>query len=97
MATATMCPTCGTPLSIPHSKGAAVLLAIFLSFWTWVYTYKRDAAKFWWGLVLAVVGTITAFFLIGVVILFGVWLWAIIDTATKSEYWYQQYPNRVPR
>ncbi len=97
MATATMCPTCGTPLSIPHSKGAAVLLAIFLSFWTWVYTYKRDAAKFWWGLGLAILGGITAILLIGIVILFGVWAWAVIDTASKSEYWYQQYPNRVPR
>jgi hypothetical protein len=97
MATATMCPTCGTPLSTPHSKGAAVLLAIFLSFWTWVYTYKRDAAKFWWGLGLAVLGAITTVILIGFVIIFGVWLWAVIDTGSKSETWYQQYPNRVPR
>jgi hypothetical protein len=97
MASATMCPTCGTPLSIPHSKGAAILLAVFLSFWTWVYTYKRDAAKFWIGLVVGFVGALLTVVLIGFVIIFGVWLWAVIDTATKSENWYQQYPNPVPR
>jgi hypothetical protein len=97
MITATMCPRCGTPLSIPHSKGAAILLAVFLSFWTWLYTYKRDAAKFWWGLGLGILGALTAFFLIGFFIVFGVWLWAVIDTATKSDNWYQQYPNPVPR
>jgi uncharacterized membrane protein len=92
-----MCPTCGTPLSIPHSKGAAILLAVFLTFWTWLYTYKRDAAKFWVGLGLSILGAILTIVLVGFLILFGVWLWAVTDTATKSEYWYQQYPNPVLR
>jgi riboflavin transporter FmnP len=91
--TASMCPRCGTALGSPHSKGAAVLLAVFLSFWTWVYTYKRDAAKFWVGLVLAVVGALLSVVIIGFFVILGVWVWAIIDTAVKSEVWYQQYPN----
>jgi hypothetical protein len=95
VATATMCTRCGTPLSSPHSKGAAVLLAVFLTFWTWIYTYKTDAWKFWVGLVLSFLGLITAFIFVGFLILFGVWLWAVIDTGTKSEQWYQQYPNPV--
>jgi hypothetical protein len=96
LVSATVCPTCGTPLASPRSKGAAVLLAIFLTFWTWVYTYKRDAWKFWLGLILSIVGVVTTFFLIGIVILIGVWLWAVIDAGIKPEYWYQQYPNPVP-
>ena len=28
-------------------KTAAILLAVFLGFWAWLYTYKRDAWKFW--------------------------------------------------
>ncbi len=50
---ATFCPSCGTsvePKRRGKSKTAAVLLAIFLVFWTWLYTYKRDAWKFWVGL-----------------------------------------------
>jgi hypothetical protein len=93
MASAIVCPQCGTPQSSPHSKGGAILLAVFLTFWTWVYTYKRDAWKFWTGLVLGFVGVVTAFILIGFIILFGVWIWAVVDTAIKPEAWYQHYPN----
>ncbi len=71
------------------------MLAIFLTFWTWVYTYRRDAWKFWLGLVLSIIGAVTAVFLVGFVILLGIWLWAVIDTGIKSEHWYQQYPNPV--
>jgi hypothetical protein len=92
-ATATMCTSCGTPLSSPRAKGASVLLAVFLTFWTWVYTYKQDAWKFWVGLVLSFIGVVTAAFAVGFLILFGVWLWAVIDTGIKPEQWYQQYPN----
>jgi hypothetical protein len=97
MATAIMCPACGTPLSSPHSKSTAVLLAVFLSFWTWLYTFQRDKVKFWWGLGLGIFGVITSFFIIGGFILLGVWIWAIVDSATKSEFWYQQYPNPTTR
>jgi hypothetical protein len=92
--TATTCPQCGTPLASPRSKGAAVLLAVFLSFWTWVYTYKRDTAKFWVGLTLFIIGILLSFVFVGFFILFGLWLWAIIDSAVKPESWYQHYPNR---
>jgi hypothetical protein len=92
-ATAAICVRCGTPLASPHSKGAAILLAVFLHFWAWLYTYKRDAWKFWVGLILEIIGLVTAIFLIGFVFIFGVWIWAIIDVSVKSESWYQLYPN----
>ena len=91
--TAVICPKCGTAMGSPRNKGIAILLAVFLSFWTWVYTYKKDATKFWIGLVLAVVGFISAFFLVGWFLLVGLWIWAIVDTATKPEAYYQRYPE----
>ena len=80
-------------LGSPRSKGIAVLLAVFLSFWAWLYTYKTDAAKFWVGLVVGFIGAFLTIVLVGWIVIFGVWLWAIIDVATKPEQWYQQYPN----
>ena len=70
------------------------MLAVFLSFWTWVYTYRRDNVKFWFGLIGSVIGLVTTVFLIGFPILFGIWIWSIIDTAVKPEAWYQHYPNQ---
>ncbi len=32
-----------------RTKWVAVLLAVFLGEWTWLYTYRRDAWKFWVG------------------------------------------------
>ena len=50
-----ICVKCGARLNkAPHpkSKTTAVLLAVFLGFWAWLYTYKRNTWKFWGGLVL---------------------------------------------
>ena len=53
---AEMCVKCGAKLGkteqiaktkqSPKSKTTAVLLAVFLSFWTWLYTYNRNSWKF---------------------------------------------------
>jgi hypothetical protein len=59
--TAAFCPKCGTPRAhLPNqgvnlgdgkkSKTTAVLLAVFLSYWTWLYSYKNDAIKFYLAL-----------------------------------------------
>jgi Protein of unknown function (DUF2510) len=71
--------------AMPKSKTTAVLLAVFLGFWTWLYTYKTDAWKFWLNLGLGIV-TIGIFWLAS-------WVWAIIDTSVRSDTWYQQFPN----
>ncbi len=34
----------------PKAKTIAVLLAVFLGYWTWVYTYRKNTWKFWVGL-----------------------------------------------
>lgn len=75
-------------------RTAAVLLAIFLGGWTWVYTYKRDAWKFWLTLAL----NLTIFnplWTVFVLLLpnLALYLWAIIDVAVKPRQFYDNYPN----
>ncbi len=58
---AEVCVRCGARLAAQappppgRSKLPAVLLAVFLSFWAWLYTYRRNARKFWIGLTAHVV------------------------------------------
>jgi hypothetical protein len=100
VATAVICPRCGTPVSGTSSgllgaksRKAAVLLAVFLSFWSFLYTYRTTAWKFWLGLGLAVFGFIlvptlngatnsVAGDFVGGPIALGVWIWAIVDRST---------------
>ena len=89
---AVLCPHCGVPVRrsaalgspIRKDKTVALLLAIFLAFWTWVYTYQVDAWKFWLNLVLSVV-TCGIWWL-------GAWIWAIIDVAVRPQGFYDNFP-----
>jgi hypothetical protein len=83
------------------SRVASVLLAVFLSFWTWLYTYEKDAWKFWVGLGLTILdGIIFAFpeYIESPIFFFilalGIWFWAIIDVAVKKSEWYHSYPRK---
>ena len=79
------------------SKTASVLLAVFLSFWTWLYTYRKDAWKFWTALGISIVNFILVVASLGLwglvswVFWLGVWIWAIVDVAVKSDEWYRSY------
>ena len=101
---AVYCVKCGAGLQITaassttgKSKIAAVLLAVFLGWWTWLYTYKKDAWKFWVGLgatifcVVLAIATLGIFIAVACIILLGIRVWTIVDTATKSEQWYKSY------
>jgi hypothetical protein len=99
VASAAICPRCGTAASgslLPagKSKAVAVILAVFFSFWSWLYTYKQDGHKFWTGLgitlatfVTAVVGIahqspgVAALWYLGSL---GVWIWSVVDAAVKD-------------
>jgi hypothetical protein len=70
----------------PKKKTTAVLLAVFLTIWTWAYTYKVDAWKFWLNLAL---GILT----LGVWTVFISWPWSIIDAARRPQGWYESFPN----
>ena len=91
--TASVCPRCGTMLGTPKDKTVAILLAVFLAPWNWCYTYKRDAAKFWIGLSMMILGAILLVVLIGFFLIVAVWLWAVIDAASKPDNFYRQFPN----
>jgi hypothetical protein len=64
------CLTCGAPLAYiapktsiinPKSKRVSILLALCLGLFTWLYTYQKDAKKFWLSLGLTVLGLILFF------------------------------------
>lgn len=83
------CVKCGEPtnkLTIkPKKKSTAVILAVLLSYWTWVYTYKKDAWMFW-------VSAVSVFFLWWTLLVpIAIWIWAIIDTCIKNKEWYENY------
>ena len=102
-----ICVKCGKQLTPPveqtpvavlqkpaKTRTNAILLAVFLHFWTWVYTYRRDGWKFWVGsgswvfmilILSAGVGGYAWF------IALAIWLWAIVDTALKTDDWYCNY------
>ena len=98
---AELCVHCGVRVGRPaagaKSKTAAILLAIFLGFFTWLYTYREDSAKFWIvagvSIVNFILGIATTgiWFFIGFFIGIGLWIWAIVDTASKSDEWYATY------
>ena len=80
-------------IGVSKSKTTAILLAVFLSFWTWLYTYDRDKNKFWIGLGVAVLSIVLTVVGIGALGVIGIYIWAIVDSATKSESWYRTYPR----
>ncbi|MDD5087098.1 MAG: zinc ribbon domain-containing protein [Candidatus Nanoarchaeia archaeon] len=88
---AEICPFCGVrQTNFPSSrrgksKTTAVLLAIFLAPFNWVYTYKKDVVKFWIGLIFGLL------FFWTFIVPIGIWIWAIIDTATKDTGWYEDF------
>ncbi len=111
---AEMCVKCGVKLgksaskaSKGKSKTASVLLAIFLAYWTWLYTHGKDAWKFWACLVIDSAATglmfneMSRYYLyrnnatigVTVAIQLVIWIWAIADAAHRSSQWYENYPN----
>jgi hypothetical protein len=83
---------------LPKNKTTAVLLAIFLGFITWMYTYEKDAWKFWTAFAITVGDVILSAVTLGVWLVvaiplgIGIWVWGIIDTAARSQQFYNLYP-----
>jgi hypothetical protein len=79
------------------SKTTSIVLAVFLAFFTWLYTYKKDAKKFWIGLgawILMFILSIATGMLSGLftwIVSLGIWIWAIVDTAMKKDDWYNSF------
>ncbi|TMC04193.1 MAG: hypothetical protein E6J41_25480 [Chloroflexi bacterium] len=83
---------------LPKSKTTAVLLAIFLSGISWMYTYEKDAWKFWtWFAVTAInlflsLATFGIWLFVAIPIGIGAWIWCVVDVAVKPQPFYDFYP-----
>lgn len=75
-------------------------MAVFLGGWTWLYTYRADAWKFW-TLVPAgfVINLSLNFALPGLGTVTGVLMaiWPIVDVSVKTREFYDTYWERFPR
>jgi len=60
-------------------KSISVLLAIFLSFFSWIYTFEKDKIKFWVALGLNVL------FWWCIIVPIGVWIWSILDVCLDNK------------
>ena len=92
--------TTGRSGGCAKSKATSVLLAVFLSFWTWLYTYRLDNWKFWTAFALWVFQMIVAAALTGTaswyprLLIPAIWIWAIVDVSVKNETWYSEYNRK---
>jgi hypothetical protein len=73
----------------PKNKNTAILLAVFLGGWAWLYTYRRDAAFFW---INAAIGFFTA----GLWWISVAWVWSIVHVCIRPHEYYAQFPNHHP-
>jgi len=79
-------------------KTVALLLAIFLGPWAWLYTWPRDSTKFWIGISAYVIGVpLILLFGLGILIILGIHIWAIVDVVQKSDRYYLEFPYAPDR
>ena len=98
---AELCVHCGVRVGRPaagaKSKTTAILLAVFLGFFTWLYTYREDSGKFWISVSVSVVNfilgivTLGIWFIVSFFVGLGIWIWAIVDAVGKNDEWYATY------
>jgi len=79
------CPKCGQVFqkTVIKKRQTAILLAVFLGHWTWVYTYKQDAVIFWISILLSI-ATLGFFSIVS-------WIASIIIAAVRNDEWYEDY------
>jgi chromate transport protein ChrA len=88
-------------MSRRKSKIVSILLAVFLGFWTWLYTYGIDTWKFWTSIVVYSVLSVIVFInwqdnnlrVVIIAFMFLVWALTVIDTVFRQSEWYDKYPN----
>ncbi|MHB8277404.1 MAG: zinc-ribbon domain-containing protein [Candidatus Humimicrobiaceae bacterium] len=82
-------------ITIPKSRRVALWLVLFLGFFSWLYTFRKD----WWKFLISLaISFILSFvvrknesvaFIIGAII----YLWPVIDVTVRKESFYENYPN----
>ena len=92
-----------TPISSPRvirrkfrSNGVAIGLALFFGYWTWLYTYKKDAWKFWLGISITGIGVAMYYFdnpsaYLALSALSPIWVWSLIESIIKPIKWYDSF------
>jgi hypothetical protein len=100
------CGTCLIPIASIAAAGksrtgkyrsTAIILAVIMHLLTWLYTYQKDSWKFWvaFGIWMFMLMTLAAHIgPWGWMMALAVWIWAIIDTALKTDNWYLNYQER---
>lgn len=82
-------------ITIPKSRKVTLWLVLFLGFFSWLYTFRKD----WWKflissfifliLFIVIKRNETVAFIIGAI----VYLWPVIDVTIRKESFYENYPN----
>jgi|WetSurMetagenome_2_1015567.scaffolds.fasta_scaffold129495_3 hypothetical protein len=84
-------------------KTTAILCAVYLGPWTWLYTHKRDYWKFWPAIIIGF-GGYSAFTLLAlpsllrllwVLACLAIWITAIVDTVLRNRVWYDIYGGSI--
>ena len=98
-----ICPKCGVSISGKtelKEKSTSILIALFLSFFVWLYLYEKNAIKFWIGLFVSIISFVITkvlfdasniswyFALIPIII---IWIYAIIDVTIKEANYYASF------
>lgn len=85
-----------------REKMPALILAIFMGPWTWLYTYRVDYWKFWASIVIVIGafiadGRISSPISHAIVVLggIGVWIAAIVIAAKRSDEWYRTFSDSI--
>lgn len=79
------------------SKATSILLAVLFGYFSWLYTYREDSAKFWTALAVSAVNFVLSIFTLGIWLFvaipvgIGFWIWSIVDAASKQDAWYGNY------
>ncbi len=79
-----------------RSKTVALILSILFSYWTWLYTFKRDRIKFFIALILAI-AAFTGYYVFSKFSYYSfalsiiLWIWPLVVTLRKRPEWYAGY------
>ena len=72
---------------ITRSKTVAIWLAVLFGIFSWIYTWKLDAWKFWLNLGVTLVLSLAGFGFYGMIAL----IWVIVDQIRKPKEVYDNY------
>jgi predicted RNA-binding Zn-ribbon protein involved in translation (DUF1610 family) len=98
-----ICPKCGVPLSEKiklKEKSTSILIALFFSFFAWLYLYEKNVIKFWIGLSVSVIFfiitknlyyTSNSYWYFSFVPIVIIWIYALIDVAIKDKNYYNSF------